>query len=167
MHPTTRDNIFHLQILIGKLLKGLFLETRRARCLPISSIIFSTEHSFAPQRSTVHPQHDPHHPISMASISQPTFKKFRPAILQTWSRKEVVSREKKVHFQKVWRMHAIKISFWGQNWPALSISGPTSDQNGVCHIHGIMRLYGRTGRGEKSAEQFPVLCVNRFGLSLC
>lgn len=36
----------------------------------------------------------------MASISQPTFKRFRPAIFQTWSRKEVVSREKRCTFRK-------------------------------------------------------------------
>lgn len=146
-------------------LKGLFLEIWRARCLPISSIIFSTEHSFALQRSTVHPWHDPYHPLFMASISQPTFKKFRPAVLQTWSRKEVVSRKKKVEFQRAWKTHGIKVSFRGQHWPALTISGPTSDQNGVCHIHSIMRLYARTGRGAKSAEPSPCSASVDLGLA--
>lgn len=168
MHPTARDNsVFHLQILIGKPFKRIISGNMNSKVL--TYFIHYTQYCTLICIAEVYCESIPWSmcPIGMTSVSHPTFEKFRPAIMQTQSRKEEVSWNEKVQLQKVSKMRAIKISFWGQIWPALTISGPTSDENGVCHIHSIMRLYVRIGRGEKSAEHFPVLCVNRFGLSLC
>jgi len=46
----------------------------------------------------------------MTSVSHPTFKKFRAAIMQTQTRKEAASQKEKVQLQKASNMHAIKIS---------------------------------------------------------
>lgn len=83
----------------------------------------------------------------LRSASYPTFKKIQAGNYASWEEKEGDFTERKGAASGTMKAHTIKIALGGQIWPALTISGPTTDQNGVCHIHSIMRLYTRAGRG--------------------
>lgn len=83
----------------------------------------------------------------LRSASHPTFKKIQAGNYASWEEKEGDFMERKGAASGTVKARTIKIALWGQIWPALTISGPKSNQNRVCHIHSIMRLYTRAGRG--------------------